>query len=276
MEWYHDTSDWPLIIVIWVGVFMATLAVIKWVVRGYLDAAERVGRWSWLYGDQWIRNRFGRRMSLDSPQTLRGKGLSNTRADRDPDFKTDYVFVTKLQDKTVAALVIRMANTWILNPHPTRHPLNTSIRNTRSNHLQKKALIRAWTVEQRYRGKGIGLALLRFVVRWCVDNEIDGPEFSDSHAHSLRLLPESLNKQMDLLDRRASGKAFWEIQHYVSVKRLQRELDEEKGVAIKYPGKDAVDVGDWVSPGPGPRGVLSPRKRVQMSRAITRQILKGD
>lgn len=275
VEWYHDTSDWPFIIVTWVGVLMSTMAVIKWVVRGYLDAAERVGRWSWLYGDQWVRNRFGRSMSLDS-QTTRGNGLSNARVDCDPDFKIDYVFVTKEQDKIIAALVIRMTKTWTLNSNPTPHTLNPSTRKTQTTHLQKKALIRAWTVEQRYRGKGIGTALLRFVVRWCVDNEIDGPEFSESHVHSLRLLPEFLNRQMNLFDRRAREKVFWETRHYVSVKELQRELDEGKRVETRYPGKDGVDVGDWVSPGPGPRGVLSPRKRVQMSRAITRQILKGD
>lgn len=302
VEWYHDSSDWPLIIVVWVGTFTATLAVIKWIVHGYLDAAERVGRWSWLYGDQWLRNRFGWGMNLNLNLHLGAQEqaknhetepqippVKTARVNRDLDFKTDYVFVTKLGDCIIAALVVRLKSTWALSPIATAtatpHPLKAPAPGLKGDRLQKKAIIRAWTVERPYRRNGVGIALLRFVVRWCLDNGTEGPEFAESHAHSLRLLPDCMNKEMDALDRRARETLYWEIQHYVSVRGWQVEEEGVKGDAlgsaekkecVARQGEGGLGVGDWFGPGSGPRAIISPKKRVQMSRAITRQILKGE
>lgn len=209
VEWRHNSPDWSMLIVLWTCIIMGSLVVVRCLVHGYLNAAEQVGRWSWLYGDQWIRNRFGR-SARQHTSGLRRKRLPSGRVDSDPDFKTDYVFVTKLEEKIIAALVVRMTNTWELNPY------KSFVFKGRRHHLQKKAFIRAWAVEQRYRGQGIGIALLRFVVRWCVDNEIEGPAFADDHAHSLRMLPRAVTPEMDLLDRRARTTLYWEIQHYTS------------------------------------------------------------
>lgn len=283
VEWYHDTSDWAIILVVWAGIFMATMAVSKFLTRGYLDAAERVGRWSWLYGDQWIRNRFGRTLkAAGGGSSGRPKRLSSARVDTDPDFKTDFVFVTKINERITAALVLRLTNTWELNP--TR----SLIFSGKGDKLQKKAFIRAWAVERQLRGNGIGIALLRFVVRWCLDNGIDGPEFSDAHAHSLRLLPVWITPKMERNDLRARERLYWEIQHYNTPwwkeQREGRKVSKGKspsqnGLQVQQGGIASCEYDYSFEDGNGSettfQGIFSPRRKVEMSRAITKKILSG-
>ncbi|OJJ50630.1 hypothetical protein ASPZODRAFT_126528 [Penicilliopsis zonata CBS 506.65] len=70
---------------------------------------------------------------------------------------------------------------------------------------QKKqtGVIRAWTVKQRYRGKGVGRDLLEEAVKFCRDKGWEGPVFDDEHANSARVLPGMFNGGFDGGEKRA-------------------------------------------------------------------------
>ncbi|KAJ5594648.1 uncharacterized protein N7459_000856 [Penicillium hispanicum] len=51
---YLEPVDWIPILITWSGCQMVGMTVVKLLVRGYLDAAERTGSWVWLYGDEWL------------------------------------------------------------------------------------------------------------------------------------------------------------------------------------------------------------------------------
>ncbi|RHZ44079.1 uncharacterized protein CDV56_100350 [Aspergillus thermomutatus] len=50
-------------------------------------------------------------------------------------------------------------------------------------------VIRAWTVERRYRGKGVGVELLEEAVGMCREKGWGGPVFDEEHANAKRVLP---------------------------------------------------------------------------------------
>jgi hypothetical protein len=72
----------------------------------------------------------------------------------------------------------------------------------------KRALVRAWTVSLRYRGQGVGTALLVDAVR-AVRAEY-GPdvvfEFAPDHANALRCLPSWCNAHFERAEERARGR----------------------------------------------------------------------
>lgn len=47
---YKDRIDLLTILLLSVGAFMVFGSIVKWSVAGYLDVAEKVGTWRWLYG----------------------------------------------------------------------------------------------------------------------------------------------------------------------------------------------------------------------------------
>ncbi|KAJ5798469.1 uncharacterized protein N7503_007765 [Penicillium pulvis] len=53
---WHTSADWIMILLLWICFAIATLSGIKMWTGGYLDEAERVGRWSWLFGSKWASN----------------------------------------------------------------------------------------------------------------------------------------------------------------------------------------------------------------------------
>ncbi|KAJ6115331.1 hypothetical protein N7486_001109 [Penicillium sp. IBT 16267x] len=53
---WHTPADWIMILLLWICCVIATLSGIKMWTGGYLDEAERVGRWSWLFGSRWVSN----------------------------------------------------------------------------------------------------------------------------------------------------------------------------------------------------------------------------
>lgn len=53
---WHTSADWIMILLLWICFVIATLSGIKMWTGGYLDEAERVGRWSWLFGSKWASN----------------------------------------------------------------------------------------------------------------------------------------------------------------------------------------------------------------------------
>jgi Acetyltransferase (GNAT) family len=68
---------------------------------------------------------------------------------------------------------------------------------------RQPALIRAWTVRSRYRGKGIGTGLLETAVMICQSKGWDGPVFDDAHANSARVLPAIFNGRFDAIEASA-------------------------------------------------------------------------
>ncbi|KAJ5999433.1 hypothetical protein N7451_007243 [Penicillium sp. IBT 35674x] len=50
---WRTSADWIMILLLWICFVIATLSGIKMWTGGYLDEAERVGRWSWLFGSKW-------------------------------------------------------------------------------------------------------------------------------------------------------------------------------------------------------------------------------
>ena len=225
VERAHGSSDWLVIVITMACIMIFIMTVVKIVVNGYLEAAERVGRWSWLYGDRWIQNRFGK-----TRQAERGLGWNALST------KADYVFITRLGEEVIAAIVIRIVDTWDRDPDIDELSRPSEFGST---YLRKKVCIRAWTVKKRYRGQGVGLALLRFVVRWALDSDLEHLVFADDHAHSLRVLPNFLNKKMDKQDARARDTLYWEMKHYSTPWHKQQR--EEKKMAFPVADAKAVD-----------------------------------
>ena len=52
-------SDWAIVGTTTVGLMMAGLTGVRWMVSGYIDEAERVGTWAWLEKDEVLVSRFG-------------------------------------------------------------------------------------------------------------------------------------------------------------------------------------------------------------------------
>ncbi|RAO66588.1 uncharacterized protein BHQ10_002600 [Talaromyces amestolkiae] len=100
--------------------------------------------------------------------------------------KEDILIVTKYGDDIIAALVLRLL------------PLSETKKNPKL-----KAVIRAWTVKQRYRNKTFGTALLEEAVALCKKNGWKGPEFSPDHANSKRILPGMFHKNLDRKEAKA-------------------------------------------------------------------------
>lgn len=224
----HDSSDWLVIVITMACIMTCIMTVIKMVVNGYLEAAERVGRWSWLYGDRWLHNRC--RKTHQAGHGLDWSSLST---------KADYVFITRLGEEVMAAIVIRIVDTWDrdLDKDERSRPSEFG-----STYLRKKVCIRAWTVKQCYRGQGVGLALLRFVIRWALDSDLEHLVFADDHAHSLRVLPTFFNKKMDKQDARARDTLYWEMKHYSTP--WNKKQREEKNVVFQVADGKAVDTMD--------------------------------
>ncbi|KAF2473908.1 uncharacterized protein BDR25DRAFT_256916 [Lindgomyces ingoldianus] len=66
-----------------------------------------------------------------------------------------------------------------------------------------KALVRAWTVKLKYRGKGVGEGLLEEAVKVAGEKGADGIIFDRDHANSKRILPRLYNSFLDKREARA-------------------------------------------------------------------------
>lgn len=63
----------------------------------------------------------------------------------------------------------------------------------RGRRRRGKAVIRAWTVKLKYRGKGVGESLLEEAVKVAGERGADGIIFDPDHANSQRILPAVFN-----------------------------------------------------------------------------------
>ncbi|KAL8788013.1 MAG: hypothetical protein Q9213_001905 [Squamulea squamosa] len=73
----------------------------------------------------------------------------------------------------------------------------------RVSRKEKKAVIRAWTVKLRYRGKGVGRGLLEEGVRVAKEKGVVKVEFEREHANSHKVLPDVFNGGFERREKRA-------------------------------------------------------------------------
>lgn len=226
---YHTRSDWVLVLMTWTGCHMAGMLGVKWLVCGYIDAAERTGRWSWLYGDDDSDNvtiAEGEKESVKSTHSLPAEFSSKTQ-------RQDIVLVTKFGEEVIGTVVLRVVPVALTRRAAlaayasSDEPDNTP----RMVPSQFKPFIRAWTVKQFYRSHGVGSTLIKDAVLMCIDRRWDVPEFATEHAHSLRVLPPAFNMHMDYLSLVAQVHVAWHIrQGYLLAREdmmQQRETIQE-------------------------------------------------
>ena len=161
---------------------MAGLFFVRAWASGYIVEAERVGTVKWLLGDD------------PSPNILAiAQGRNGGRPEIWKQFLedggaqgVDIVVITTFAEKVIATVALRVLE----------------VSDAHGQDSTYTAFIRAWTVEQRYRGVGVGLAILRDTAMLCVEADIK-LAFADLHANSLRILPENFNYKMDFESDRA-------------------------------------------------------------------------
>ncbi|KAL8769491.1 MAG: hypothetical protein Q9209_004552 [Squamulea sp. 1 TL-2023] len=73
----------------------------------------------------------------------------------------------------------------------------------RVSRKEKKAIIRAWTVKLRYRGKGVGRGLLEEGVRVAKEKGVGKVEFEREHANSHKVLPDIFNGGFERREKKA-------------------------------------------------------------------------
>lgn len=152
---YREPSDLPLVGTTCAGCVMAGLLVVRACTEGYIEEAERVGKWEWLFPG--------------SEPGVHGRLDSGVEGKDGDSAEEQVVLVTKFGERIIGTVVLRAA---------AAGPAGKA-----------KGVIRAWTVERRYRGKGVGVGLLEEAVAVCKKRRWEGPEFDEQHANSRRVLP---------------------------------------------------------------------------------------
>lgn len=153
---YSGPNDWPTIALTWTGCVMAGLAAVRYLTSFYLEHAEETGTWKWLY---------------EGLGTGAGAGI----------VVRDHILVTKLGSEVIGVLVLRPVYTSAgIEPHirGARHFVRGQ------DMYFPVGVIRAWTVQQEYRGEGVGRHLLEFGVEMCRTHGWGGPIFSQRHANA--------------------------------------------------------------------------------------------
>lgn len=85
----------------------------------------------------------------------------------------DQMLVTKWGDDVIGTIVL----SWAKPESP-----GGNRKEKKKNDKKKWAIIRAWTVKNKYRGKGVGKALLEDAVREAKSRGAEGIEFANEHA----------------------------------------------------------------------------------------------
>ena len=124
------------------GLTIAALAELYWITIDYATLAEKIN-WDWLGGYT----------PPSTPTGERSSGLKKQSKSDDP-----VVLVSKLGDEVIAALVMKVVK------------------------RERKAYVRAWTVDSSCRGKGIGGGLLEEGVRVAWGKGARAFEFEKGHA----------------------------------------------------------------------------------------------
>lgn len=101
------------------------------------------------------------------------------------------MIITKFGENVIGALIVRIGR-------------SDASYTTKGNRAKKKntAVIRAWAVTNKYRGKGVGGGLLEEAVRICKERGCV-PTFAEDHANSGRMLPKMFNRGFEKRERKA-------------------------------------------------------------------------
>jgi ribosomal protein S18 acetylase RimI-like enzyme len=157
----------------WAACVMVGLVTVRKFASEYLPIAEERGTWRWLDGGD----------DVDGKAKKVGE---------------DVVVVSRFGEEIIGALLLRFVT--------TEEEEKGGGRKTRGRKGAEKGLIRAWTVKLRYRGKGIGAALLEEAVKICMEKGVEDIAFADDHANSARVLWSIYNGPFDRGDKKARRK----------------------------------------------------------------------
>ena len=146
---WRTSSDLPVLFTTSTGLTMAVLLGVRAATQGYLAHAEAIS-WAWFH----------------SPG--------------EPDIE-DHMLVTHFGDELIGAVVLRFEP---MAAPPHGQSSSPRKKNNRSGSAGRKAVLRAWTVRLRYRGKGVGRNLLEEAVRFARERLGDSAqvEWADTHA----------------------------------------------------------------------------------------------
>lgn len=175
---YDSPSDWPMIIMTLAGTQMASMMGVKMMVDPYLEAAEKTGKWVWLYGNS------GMKTPSQAQFMTEAEKIAYKR-------ERDVVIVTQYDGEVIGTVVLRFER------------LSTDSPVSKYARPSERCLIRAWTVKQRYRGNGVGTVLLVHAVHMSYARTGDAPLFANNHAHSIRVLPAHFNARIKKLEKLA-------------------------------------------------------------------------
>ncbi|KAJ9604483.1 hypothetical protein H2200_011319 [Cladophialophora chaetospira] len=174
-------SDWGIIGTTSAGILMAVLISVRWMTGGYIFEAERVGTWKW----------------LDDGREGADSGIVGSQ---------DEILLTRFGDEIIGTIVVRGIRESSASSGKTRKNAPTT------------GVIRAWTVQRRYRRKGIGQGLLEEAIALCQSKGWLGPEFADDHANSAKIIHPTFSGGFKKRERQAR-------------ETLQRVIEEQGGVA---------------------------------------------
>lgn len=195
-EW----GDWTIVGTTFFGILMTVLVSIRSFTGTYIEEAERVGTWKWLAQ--------GRKPDAEKQ--------SGTKVLGDGE---DEILLTKFGNEYIGAIIFR-------GVQPVDDTSSTTSKKTsrKSNvSSQPKTEIRGWSVKRRYRGKGVGAALLEDAIKIAHDKgwAQGGIELAKDHANSKVVLPtlfsgfvqandtrtrQYVQKKVDEFESNSSGK----------------------------------------------------------------------
>jgi hypothetical protein len=210
---YKGHVNLPTLAFITVAVLTAFVSLMKRSVSGYLDAAEKVGTWRWLYG---LEEATTKKARGHDPLhlTMEECNCRHVRPRKGPQ-KRDLVLVARLDqsDEIIGTIVLRIIPiTHFSKPGSQSNSSEKRCRKILALLPNCKAIIRAWTVKRGHRGAGIGAWMLKDAILLSLKYGWMGPEFAEDHANSARVLPQRLNGWLDEMVARAKRRLLRDIE----------------------------------------------------------------
>lgn len=173
-HFYKTTSDWILLLTTTTTGCIATLlSFTRYITSGYLDEAERVGIWGWLYSNH--------HHNSNPPQNQ--IPTSNDPRTIDMGKDGDLILITKFGYRIIGTLVLRVVDTVSELDEHIFVPEERLRIGVLGNGI-KIGVIRAWAVQLQYRGVGVGRSLLEAAVEVSRKTGWRGPVSSVGHATS--------------------------------------------------------------------------------------------
>ncbi|RAQ51075.1 hypothetical protein AFGD_003467 [Aspergillus flavus] len=172
-HFYKTTSDWILLLTTTTGCIATLISFTRYITSGYLDEAERVGTWRWLYSNH--------HHNSNPPQNQ----IPNSNDPRTIDMGKDgdLILITKFGYRIIGTLVLRVADTVSELDEHIFVPEERLRIGVLGNGI-KIGVIRAWAVQLQYRGVRVGRSLLEAAVEVSRKRGWRGPVFSVGHANS--------------------------------------------------------------------------------------------